>query len=191
MTVCGRCGSIQIVRPQPTAADTLVALLTGRRPFQCRRCGWRGRRDWTDDDVENSRHQGAGGAEPDPALAVLDFDQPTRSRNRFAPGTTSEDEHALEGLVLDPVTVASVEPSGLSVVPNDEQHGKPASRRRKNRNRRKRAGRRGMLAAMAGTALLMFLAVILTLTDGCRSRSDELGRQLNRTVSPDKDSVES
>src|SRR5688572_27955047 len=47
-------------------------LLTGNRPFRCRDYGWPGRRNWTDADLRKLLHYGAGGAETDPALDVLD-----------------------------------------------------------------------------------------------------------------------
>ncbi len=69
----GAHGSIGIVRARPESADRLVALFTSKRPFLCRRCGWRARRDWTDQALRKLTNYGAGGAEPDPLLASLDI----------------------------------------------------------------------------------------------------------------------
>ncbi len=70
----GAHGSIGIVRARPESADRLVALFTSKRPFLCRRCGWRARRDWTDEALRKLTNYGAGGAEPDPLLASLDLE---------------------------------------------------------------------------------------------------------------------
>lgn len=72
MAVCEQCGSIRIVRARPEPLDRVVRLFTSKRPFLCRRCGWQGRRGWTDADLLALTNYGAGGAESDPALAVLD-----------------------------------------------------------------------------------------------------------------------
>ncbi len=72
MALCEQCGSINLVRAQPGLSDRVVAFFTSIRPFVCRRCGWRARRDWSDDDLRELMNYGAGGAEPDPSLAVLD-----------------------------------------------------------------------------------------------------------------------
>jgi len=73
MVLCEQCGSIQIVRARLGLVDRLVAFLTWKRPFICRRCGWRGRRRWSDEELKERPAYGAGGAEPDPALAALDL----------------------------------------------------------------------------------------------------------------------
>ena len=85
MALCEQCGSIRIVRTQPEPVDKLVRWFTSKRPFVCRRCGWRGRRDGSDDALLSLMNYGAGGAEPDPALAALDSHQEpsvTRSGRR-------------------------------------------------------------------------------------------------------------
>src|SRR5688500_5660735 len=72
MALCEQCGSIRIVRARPQPLDRLVRLFTTKRPFLCRRCGWRGRQSWTEDDLAKLSSYGVGGAEPDPELVVLD-----------------------------------------------------------------------------------------------------------------------
>ena len=174
MTLCERCGSIRIVRVRLEPADRLVAVFTGRRPFLCRRCGWRGRRNWSDKDLKNLLDYSAGGAETDPALAALDQPHERRKRgNSVETERASTNEHAAESFELDSTTLASGESSRFAVPRNEKHAGRSATRKRRpQRSRRKQTGRRGMLAAIAGSALLMFLAVILSLTGSCRGSSD-------------------
>ena len=49
--VCERCGSIRIVRRRSSPIDRIVTLFTGRRPYYCKRCAWRGRRLWREGDM--------------------------------------------------------------------------------------------------------------------------------------------
>jgi hypothetical protein len=52
--------------------DKTIALVTGRRPFLCMRCGWRGRRSWDETPVDRTK----GALHPedayDPAMIALD-----------------------------------------------------------------------------------------------------------------------
>lgn len=48
--LCERCGSIDIVRARSRGLDKFIAFFTVRRPFLCRRCSWRARRPWVEDD---------------------------------------------------------------------------------------------------------------------------------------------
>jgi len=177
MTLCERCGSIRIVRVRLDPADRLVAIFTGRRPFLCRRCGWRGRRNWSDNDLQNLLDYSVGGGETDPALVALDGEQQPQERRQRSTSVETErvstNEHALESFDLDTAPLASSESSRLAVSRNAKQAGRSATRKRRaRRSGRKQAGRRGMLAAIAGSALLMFLAIILSLTGSCRGTSD-------------------
>lgn len=137
MALCEQCGSIQIVRARPRLADRLVALLTSKRPFICRRCRWRGRRGWTDQDLLNLSNYGAGGAEPDPALAALDPANAAANQPDVAKDSRSIPSRASTG------------------------------RRRSSRSRRKRSRRREIIATVAVIALVMFFAVMLGLTGSC------------------------
>jgi hypothetical protein len=153
MAVCEQCGSIQIVTAQQEPADKLVAFFTAKRPFVCRRCGWRGRRAWTDEDLSSLRDYGFGGAEADPALAILDHGQ------GFARGRTLQDAEptGFDLSVLDLAQAETHESTGAV-----ELH-----ERRSRRNRLKRSRRREIVAALAISALAMFLIAMLGLTGSC------------------------
>lgn len=123
--------------------DRLVAAFTAKRPFLCRRCGWRGRRNWTDRDLQQLLEYGAGGAEIDPALTVLDLEHPT-------PGlhvANDDSIHVERRADLDHSPKAGVAP--------------------RRRQRRKGSRRREIVATIAATALVLFLVVILGLTGSC------------------------
>lgn len=155
MALCEQCGSIQIGTAQQEPADKLVAFFTAKRPFVCRRCGWRGRRAWTDEELSSLRDYGSGGAEVDPALAVLDHGQ---------------------GVSRD-TTLQNAEPTGFDLSALDlanagthETTGAVEIRgRRSRRNRLKRSRRREIIAALAISALAMFLIAMLGLTGSCVS----------------------
>ena len=48
--VCGRCGSIDIVRHKSSALDKIVRMFSNRKRVICRRCGWSARIPWDHDD---------------------------------------------------------------------------------------------------------------------------------------------
>jgi hypothetical protein len=70
--VCERCGSIDIVRSRSRSVlDRIVRLISGRKPFRCRRCGWTARRNWD----ENNRPEWTKPAKPtEPGDRILEFD---------------------------------------------------------------------------------------------------------------------
>jgi hypothetical protein len=72
MVLCEKCGSIQIEKAPRAAFDILIAYVSTRRPFLCLRCGWRGRRDWTDEEIRERPGCGPSGAVADPAMSALD-----------------------------------------------------------------------------------------------------------------------
>src|SRR5688572_22966676 len=111
--LCEQCGSIRIVRAQSTPADRLVAILTWKRPFVCRRCGWRGRRYWTDKDLRKLLDYGAGGAETDPALSVLDAEP-------SFPGRQKRHSDRLKGDSIGEPVSQHVDIGALSTI-NDDQ----------------------------------------------------------------------
>ena len=156
MALCELCGSINIVRAQRGTTDTLVSLITGKRPFVCRRCGWRGRRDWTDKDLRKLMDYGGDGAEPDPALSVLD-EEPVAAESNVRRRERRERRERLEGLdraALELPKAPTAPPRGedLARASATSQSGKP--RRRRDRQRRSR--RREMFATVAATALVCF-----------------------------------
>ena len=164
MALCELCGSINIVRAQRGTTDTFVSLITGKRPFVCRRCGWRGRRDWTDKDLRKLMDYGAGGAEPDPALSVLD-EEPVAAESNVHRRERREILEGLDRAALELPKAPTAPPRGedLARASATSQSGKP--RRRRDRQRRSR--RREMFATVAATALVLSLAVMLGLTGSC------------------------
>src|SRR5262245_54688195 len=87
MALCEQCGSIRISLAPPGAIDRIVTVFIGKRTFLLTRCGWKARRNCTDEELRKLEHYGVGGAEPDPDLVVLDGDlddsgpyTPSRSR---------------------------------------------------------------------------------------------------------------
>ncbi len=48
--LCDRCGSIDVVRARARVMDKVIGLFTGKNVFACRRCGWRGRKSWSEDE---------------------------------------------------------------------------------------------------------------------------------------------
>jgi hypothetical protein len=178
MILCEQCGSIRVSKAQPAAMDTLVAIFTARRPFICRRCGWRARRRWTDEDFRRLENYVVGGAEYDPSLAVLDEKPKAGRRGEESPNGVSgssprsrraaSDEFDLDDMDLSGAKVASadrlVESGNADSIP--KLVSKRASRRRSER-RRRRSRRREILATVALTALTMFIVVIMSLTGSC------------------------
>lgn len=67
--LCDTCGSIDVVRARARLLDKVVRLFTAKNVFVCRRCGWRGRRAWREEDrVERSNLA----PDSDPKLTALD-----------------------------------------------------------------------------------------------------------------------
>lgn len=166
--LCENCGSISIERAKAKFSDKLVAIVTGRRPFLCRRCGWRARRYWTDNDLDQLHAYGAGGAEPDPTLAVLDREEP--SRVHWEPETGQPEPAAFD---LDAVNLQAGEPQ-QSEDPLGDGHTVTTNKRPNRRGRRKRSGRQKRLVAIAGIALLILVVVVLSLTGSCSFSSGRI-----------------
>ena len=169
MALCEQCGSIQVVRAVPEFADKLVAYFSAKRPFFCRRCGWRGRRDWSDKALRALMNYGAGGAEPDPDLAVLDAD-PKQTQTRSA----------RKGRQRKPKTPDTpIEQFDLATLELTHREGDQAAEtstggRRSVRIRRTQSRRREIVATIVATALVMFLVVLLGLTGSCSGGADAL-----------------
>lgn len=171
MVLCEQCGSIRIVRARPETADRLVALFTSKRPFLCRRCGWRARRPWSDDDLTAVMNYGAGGAETDPDLAALDAEpKPSGRRSRRRGRQREHGESVTSAEPLDPATLALTRDGTAQATETTDGAGRISTRkRRSSRSRRKKSRRREIVAAIAVTALVMFLVVLLGLTGSCSS----------------------
>lgn len=164
MTICGRCGSLQLVKGEPTSIDDVVRKLTGRRPFVCRRCGWRSRQDWTDAALaEAHRRLQANEAETDPSLADLDLrstretKRPGRSRSS-TPGSFDlgfDDAAALAEADNPPAPHAADTPARLTQ--------RPTASRRPNRSRR-----REIIRTIAVTGGVMIVVALLSLVGSCQ-----------------------
>lgn len=172
MALCEQCGSIRIVRARPETADKLVALFTSKRPFLCRRCGWRARRPWSDDDLTALLDYGAGGAQPDPTLIALDNpleggpgQRKPSSRRRRASTTTTP-----LAAVAAPADAVATDAAGVPSAAEGAATSSATSprRARRSRKRQKRSRRRTVVATVAVTAVVMFLMVLLSLTGSCR-----------------------
>ena len=174
MALCERCGSIQIARARPHPADKAVALLTSKRPFVCRRCGWRGWRSWTDSDLAQlSKYSSSGIAEVDPALIVLDTPRSKRKirqdrrENRRVPSEAQLDalpnEFGLSTQDLENAVATEGPPSPT---------GK--TRRRRTYGGLRRSRRSEIVAALAMSALAMFLFAMLGLTGSCSGSTEPL-----------------
>ena len=178
MTLCEQCGSISIVRAQPEPMDKLVRLFTAKRPFVCRRCGWKGRRSWTDADLRKLMDYGAGGAEPDPALAILDTRQEAsvtrsgRKDRRRKPMRKPDTTPAQFDLATLDLANAGT-PHATAIADASTSRALPGERRSV-RKRRKKSRRREIVATIAATALVMFLVVLLGLTGSCSGGADAL-----------------
>lgn len=173
MVLCERCGSISIVKATPVPLERWAALFSSSRPFLCRRCGWRGRRDWSDRDFEALSAYGAGGAEPDPTLSALDEPQQRKRRKQRKAKASEgrEDPRVDMGLkAIDLETAIPAAPPDTHATP---QRLDPSVEHRLARKRRSRARRREVIGTIAVTSLLMFLGAVLSLTGSCSNASGD------------------
>jgi len=158
--------------------DKLVRLFTAKRPFVCRRCGWKGRRSWTDADLRKLMDYGAGGAEPDPALAALDSHQEPsvtrsgRTDRRRKPQQKPDPTPAQFDLAM--LDLANAGTGQATAITDASTSRALPGERRSVRKRRKKSRRREIVATIAATALVMFLVVLLGLTGSCSGGADAL-----------------
>jgi hypothetical protein len=162
MVLCQRCGSIRIARGHSTLMDRVIALLTAKRPFVCRRCGLRMRKRWTRADLEaaeKSRPDRTTADKTDLAIEI-DLDMANQSRRVDLAGLDAK--HS----ALD------VSDAQRPYVPS-----RP-SRRTKERsiNRRRAAGarRRDIIGGLAVTSLVLVVAFFLVLTGSCGGSPPEI-----------------
>ena len=161
MALCEQCGSISVAKAPLEPTDKLLAIFTSKRPFVCRRCGWRARRGWTDLELDDLRDYGAGGAEPDPSLTSLDGDG--------SAGSASESE-SFDLAALDLADASPTPPA--SEDSREELFGPaPTRKRRSVRKRRPRPQRREVVATIAVTSMVMLVVVALTMTGSCSGSS--------------------
>jgi len=163
MALCEQCGSVSLVKAHTTLSDRVLSLLTGRKPFRCRRCGWRARRAWTDQDLERLSEYGAGGAQVDPSLARLDDiggQRPRKQTARFP--KPYESNFDLVDLNLN---AARADTEAWQTDGNADRQA-PLKRRRI-RRRRNRSNRREILPTVAVTAIVMFVLIVISLSGSC------------------------
>jgi len=156
MALCEQCGSVRIVVARPERIDQLLGLFSASRPFSCLRCGWRGRRTWSDEELRRLLDYGAGGAEPDPELAVLD---------RELPG----DEVQKPSLIVTDFDLGAAKLEHIEAEPGIQL---PLSQRAQQARgivgkRITRQRRREMIVTVAVTSLVLVLLVVLSLTGSC------------------------
>jgi len=180
VVLCETCGSVRISKAEPQTIDQFWSMISPKRPFICRRCGWRARRAWTDADLEKLKSYGAGGAHYDPALVVLDKPQRghgrPRSRRKFksresksvqiSSGTVDAFDFDLkerDGAALPPVSQGTDTPIGQLATVEERNVVK---------KRRQRTRYLEVLTTALLTMLLMLAVALVTVTDGCAPRSD-------------------
>lgn len=171
MALCEQCGSISIVLAKSERLDKVFSLFGSSRPFICCRCGWRARRDWSDEDLRDLSNYGVGGAEYDPALAVLDTPPPARSKQskkrkpkaaRIQRRKQDSREFDLGKLDLGATSVYEADRfESAAVASRSIEKPRPRALRRRNSRQRE------VVATIAATALVVFLVVMLGLTGSC------------------------
>lgn len=171
MALCEQCGSIQIGRARAEPVDKAVALFTGRRPFKCRRCGWRGRRHWSDNDITDPlEHSLSGGASVDPALTVLDeirnaadpIEKPGRAER--SPVREEFDLSRLDW--IDP-SQSDPEPEPIESGPLVSVNGRDERIRRIVHDWQNRSRRPEVAGAVAMTVAVLLLYAIIIQSEGC------------------------
>ena len=173
--MCERCGSIHVVRARSSVLDEAISLVTWRKPFVCRRCGWRARRAW-DENVKVDRSNMAldPAAAYDPSLAVLDEDRRSAPRPKSRrkgkgrsekPKTNAPAEPVADEFELPPLTELDAAP------PVDIEISEPVRVRKIGKrkfDRMRRGRRREIIGAVAIASGVMFIIVMLGLSGSCR-----------------------
>lgn len=169
MTVCERCGSVRVFQDNLGLLDQVLALLGNRRPFTCRRCGWRGRRNWP--ARTDSQEIPGPSAHPelrDPDMVVLDL--PPGSRTR---AWTAHDRAVSEFERLELETPDAAAGATADVKTNRRPDGRVRRRRRKHRlDRRGRFQRQEVYTAIALSLLATSLVALIVLLRSCAPPQD-------------------
>jgi hypothetical protein len=158
MALCENCGSIQIVRARSTPFDKVLSLVSGRKPFSCRRCGWRGRRNWND-PVARAESVLQSRVAPDPDLSSLDTGL-IEERAVVAPPR------------LDQIVVSGVSDPPVHVLGDNGDSPRASSERRRQRRSRQRVqrgSRRETIGAVAISAAVVFVVLMFVLVGSCTS----------------------
>lgn len=174
MALCERCGSIQ-VRATSTSNNFLDKLLTAFSPtrlFVCQRCGWRGRRSWTNDQLKSLDDYGFGGAQPDPSLTALDSFQ-SKKKPKRASKSSRQKRNSLPPVSLSQLDRAMDQQSLIEDTAGRQSLGAdlPAPRRprslRTRQIHRRRTRSREILAAIALSALAVVIFTLIGWSQGC------------------------
>lgn len=158
--LCGRCGSINVVRVRAGVLDKFIMLVARRRPLVCRRCGWRARRPWTDAGLDVFPQQSSD-LGVDPEMSVLDELPGTKRRQAFsqAPNSTAMPKFSLP----DAPAVEVIPPTSYQ---RPKRRTKIATARRSGIKAGSGSGREIMVTILLSFAALA-LASLLGLADGC------------------------
>lgn len=165
MLACEQCGSINVAKARPAGRDRILSLFSRKRPIVCRRCGWRRRRQWTDDQLMRQKQLVTGGISEDPQLAGLDG----IFQHMNAVAATSSQPEGQAAAVLDEFDLASLNSDCIVRSTGDttaEVHS-AATTRPRSRSRRRRSRWRSI--AEIATALTFIGSVLLGLvaSEGC------------------------
>lgn len=174
MVLCEQCGSIQIVSVRPKAIDRIIATVSSKRPFMCKRCGWRALRAWTDADFVRPDHYGTG-AEIDPELVVLDapsHEHRHRSRDKKQPLEPAEAAIPSQGFDFSELDFSTVEPPDGGPLEDLTSRPKQKPYDRAPRPSFNRRHRREIVATVAMSALAVFVTAMITLSGSCNGISE-------------------
>lgn len=176
MALCERCGSIHVVRATSSVLDKAISLVTWRKPFVCRRCGWRARRAW-DENVKIDRSNMAldPAAAYDPALAVLDEERRSasqlKSRRKWKGGSEKQKAKTQAAPVADEFELPALsELDAAAPLDRDISTNRVRKSGKRKFDRMRRGRRREIIGAVAIAAGVMFIIVMLGLSGSCGGR---------------------
>lgn len=144
-----------------TRVDRLLLTFWGTRPFVCLRCGWRGRKLWTDEQLVESGADETVGAS-DPALTVLDSTESS---------TRSIEIDAREVFVF-PHLDGDVPPDSSDSPAAEISVVKEVRSRRRFRRRNSLGSE--VVATIAISVVALLIVAIVVATGSCRGGIDEL-----------------
>lgn len=165
MAVCERCGSIQVVRLQPSLIDRGLTLLDSRKPYKCRRCGWKGRRGFGADASSGLVEVELSDGTTDPSLSVLDdMDRPGDRASGQGPRPLEQEPSSGE------FNLSLTEGSNDREAELRHRHSlKQWNHRRRNIDSRrlKRSRRRQVLGSIVISTLILLVGATVGLSSSC------------------------
>lgn len=183
---CETCGSVNVVRAPSGLIDRAINTVTGLKPFVCRRCGWRGRREWGNGDLVDYSGLGLSGDAVDPSLTILDQPRSAGQRTgkalkppkrhgrrgdrRRKPRRPLPEEFDLSGIAREPAISSNQEhrsEAGDAAAAADAEKTTAQLKRGASANRRKRARRLEIAGALTISLFLMLLVAIVTSIGSC------------------------